>query len=174
MILSGARIKEMVESSAIVIDPYDPNALEPNSYGFRLGPKLIEYNEQVINPRQPLPYREHVISEDGFLFQPGRFYLGHTFERIGGVTFASELFANLSTAMCGVFLQMSAPLGHTGAIINWTLEITVVHPVRLYPYMRIGKICFWQNLGEINEYSGRYAGSDTAVASKIFKDGEIL
>ena len=170
MMLTGSEIMRMVDAGGIVIDPYDPAMIEPNSYGFRLGESLLEYKEQVIDPTQKLDYIEHQIGEEGFVFHPGRFYLGHTYERIGGVDYASELFANLSTAMCGVFLQTSAPLGHTGAVIRWTLEITVAHEVRLYPRMRIGKICFWKNMGDIQNYSGRYLDSESVVESRRIED----
>lgn len=170
MMLTGSEIALMVESGGIEIDPYDPSLIEPNSYGFRLGETLLEYRSTVIDPTKPLDYIEHTIDDDGFVFEPGRFYLGHTYERIGGVDYASELFANLSTAMCGVFLQTSAPLGHTGAVIRWTLEITVAHQVRLYPRMRIGKICFWKNMGDIQNYSGRYLHSESVVESRIIED----
>ncbi len=170
MMLTGSQIKAMVGSGDIVIDPYDETLIEPNSYGFRLGERVIEYKSQWIDPVQELEFEEHIIGEEGFVFHPGRFYLGHTLERIGGLPFASELFANLSTAMCGVFLQTSAPLGHTGAVIRWTLEITVAQKVRLYPRMKIGKICFWDTLGELEHYAGRYLNSETVVESRIIED----
>jgi dCTP deaminase len=170
MMLTGSQIREMVKCGEIIIDPYDETLIEPNSYGFRLGEKLMQYKKQPIDPARKLEYQEYIIGEEGFVFKPGRFYLGHTLERIGGVPFACELFANLSTAMCGVFLQTSAPLGHTGAVIRWTLEITVAQKVRLYPRMRIGKICFWNTLGEFQNYSGRYVNSETVVESRIIED----
>ncbi|WP_436280634.1 dCTP deaminase [Rhizobium leguminosarum] len=170
MILSGTEIDRMVQASSIVIEPYHKACLEPNSYGFHLGADLIEYHGGAIDPHLELQFRRHTIGDDGFLFIPGRFYLGHTYEVIGGIDYASELYANLSTAMCGVFIQTSAPLGHTGAVIRWTLEITVAQAVRLYPRMRIGKVCFWENYGEIGAYGGRYTGSSSVVPSRIIED----
>lgn len=170
MILTGPEIHDMIAAGTIVIDPYDPASLEPNSYGFHLGDRIAIYEDEIVDARQPLSTREIEIGSEGFLFEPGRFYLGHTAERIGGVAFAAELYANLSAALCGVFIQTSAQLGHTGAVIRWTLEITVANPVRLYPGIRIGKICFWENLGTIESYSGRYAGSRSVVPSRIIQD----
>jgi len=174
MILTGAEIHRMVQCGRVEIDPYDPACLEPNSYGFHLGDSVLDYSDEVIDPMKPLSPRERKIGPEGFVFEPGRFYLGHTRERIGGVDFASELYASLSTALCGVFIQTSAPLGHTGAVISWTLEITVAQRVRLYAGMRIGKICFWENYGTTEAYAGRYTGSHSVVASRIIQDGDAI
>lgn len=171
MILTGNEIHRMVKAGKIVIEPYNPALLEPNSYGFHLGSRIAVYDDEIVDVRRPLTGHEYEIGSEGFMFEPGRFYLGHTAERFGGVTFASEIYANLSTALCGTFIQTSAPLGHSGAVIRWTLEITVVHRVRLYAGIRIGKVCFWENYGKAEPYTGRYAGSQSVVASRIFQDG---
>jgi dCTP deaminase len=172
MILTGPEIHRMVEAGEVVIDPYDPARLEPNSYGFTLGKTFAVYDDALVDIRSPLQPREFSICPEGYVFEPGRFYLGHTAECIGGRSYASELYANLSTALCGVFIQTSAPLGHTGAVIRWTLEITVAHPVRLFAGMQIGKICFWDTMGDMSPYAGRYSGSAGVVPSRIILDGE--
>lgn len=170
MILTGKEISRMASKGEILIDPYHERFIEPNSYGIHLGSELIEYNGAALDPHEKLDFLRRTMGPAGHVFLPGRFYLGHTVEQIGGVGFASELYANVSTAMCGVFIQTSAPLGHTGAVIRWTLEITVAQEVRLYPGMRIGKVCFWQNFGEIERYDGRYLGSKGVVPSRIIED----
>ncbi len=154
----------------IVIEPYDETCLEQNSYGIHLGKTLIEYDEPFIDARRTAKSSEIDIPEEGLILEPGRFYLGHTLEQIGGVRFTSELFANLSTSAQGIWIQTSAPLGHVGAVIHWTLEICVAQRVRVFPRMQIGKVCFWQNFGAISPYQGRYVQSMSVVASKSFLD----
>ena len=56
----------------------------------------------------------------------------------------------------GLFLQLSADLGHIGAVHCWTLELTVVQPVRVYPGMRIGQVSFWVPEGDRVLYGGTY------------------
>ncbi len=170
MILTGCEIQAMRQAGQIVIEPYDTRYIEPNSYGFHLGEKLLRLNGEVVDPTASTPTEELTIPEVGLVLQPGVFYLGHTHERIGGVRFSCELFANHSTAAMGMWVQTSAPLGHVGAVINWTLEICVTQGIRVYPRMRLGKICFWQNFGHIDKYEGRYRGSESVVASKSFLD----
>lgn len=170
MILTGSEIEAMRNAGQIVVEPYDSQYLEPNSYGFHLGEKLLKLGDDVVDPMNPASTTEIMIPEDGFVLEPRAFYLGYTFERIGGVRFSAELFANHSTAAMGMWVQTSAPLGHVGAVINWTLEICTTQAVRVYPRMRLGKICFWQNYGHIDKYEGRYTGSLSVVASKSFLD----
>lgn len=170
MILTGQEIIAMRRAGQLVIEPYDEGYVEPNSYGFHLGDALLRLQSPVVDPRDPCPSFGFPIPESGYVLEPGRFYLGHTLERIGGIQFSAELFANHSTAALGMWVQTSAPLGHVGAVINWTLEICVAQALRVYPRMRIGKICFWQNFGHIAGYAGRYSGSTSAVSSRSFMD----
>jgi len=170
LILTGIEIKKKVASEQIVIDPFDIKCIEPNSYQFHLGNTLLTYDCQVVDAYGQgieRPVKKIIIPESGFVLLPKRFYLGVTLEVMGSHTHACELYSRLSTSLCGIFIQTSAPLGHTGAIIPWTLEIVVVHPVRVYAFMPIGKICFWKNFGEPNMYKGRYGNSKTVVQSML-------
>lgn len=170
MMLTGDEIEAMRRAGQIFIEPYDARYLEPNSYGFHLGETLLQIIDDVVDPTILTSTQEIVIPETGYVLEPGAFYLGHTLERIGGVCVSAELFANHSTAAMGVWVQTSAPLGHVGAVINWTLEICVAQAVRVYPRMRLGKICFWQNFGRIERYEGRYFDSRSVVSSKSYLD----
>ena len=167
MILTRAEILRHYEAGSIVIDPFDPARLEPNSYGFSLGNEIVWYEDDVVDARTPPTEARVTISSAGFQFLPGRAYLGCTMEKMGSYRHAATLYANRSVSTLGVWIQMSAPLGHTGAIIPWTLEITVSHPVWLFAGQPIGKIAFWENLGAHSHYSGRYVGSTSTVASRF-------
>jgi dCTP deaminase len=167
MILTGDRIWEAVKDGDIYISDFNPVLLEPNSYGFHLGPWLTVYLQSEVDAFGAKRTKSVAIPDSGFLLEPDRFYLGYTVECMGSRRYASELYARLSTSACGIFIQTSAPLGHTGAIIRWTLEIVVCHPVIVYPGMLIGKICFWSNRGSITPYSGRYTGSEGPVPSRL-------
>lgn len=171
MILTGDEIKKEVQNGNVVIYPFENKSIEPNSYGFHLGKEMLVYNyNDYLDIKNDLNYERIVIPEEGYVLEPGKFYLGTTCERMGSNKYAKTLFANLSTASMGMWIQFSAPLGHVGAIINWTLEITVTQKIRIYPNMKIGKIAFWKIMGDINLYNGKYFGSTNVVASKIIKE----
>ncbi|MBF8742098.1 dCTP deaminase [Pseudomonas guariconensis] len=170
MIVTAKNILQQVKKGSIVISPFDESLLDVNSYSFRLGRTLIEFDGSIVDSSIPTQETRVTIPQQGYLLQPDRFYLASTLEKMGSTSCASELYANFSTAACGIFIQTSAPLGHTGAIINWTLEIVVAQPVIIYPEMVIGKICFWENFGELLSYQGRYQNSDNVVSSRIYQD----
>lgn len=175
MILTGDSIGKEVKLGNIVIEPFNEQFLEPNSYGFHLGDDIIEIcdgEQNIIDIKESNVHRHHKIGEEGFVLEPGKFYLGSTAEKMGSYTYAKTLLADFSVASMGVWIQFSAPLGHVGAVINWTLEIAVTQPVRIYPYMKIGKLAFWKTYGDIISYGGKYVGSDCAVESRIYAEYE--
>lgn len=170
MILTGPKIAGEVERDRIVISPFDKRQIEPNSYGFRLGRRLVSYEEEELDAhRAPSPCHED-IPDEGKLLLPGRFYLGRTKERMGSEHYAATIYARRSVSTLGMWIQFSAPLGHAGAIIPWTLEIRVAAPLIVYPEILIGKIAFWVPYGEVLAYQGRYAGSTTTVPSRLVED----
>lgn len=171
MILTGNQILKEMKRNNVFIEPFDINFIEPNSYKFHLGTEIIEYEQSpFLDIKTELKYRKLIIPEEGFLLEKGKFYLGATYERMGSPLYAQTLHANFSTSSMGMWIQFSAPLGHVGAVINWTLEITVTENLIVYPKMPIGKIAFWKNMGKIKLYKGRYLNSNKVIASRINKD----
>ncbi len=170
MILTGPEIHREVLAGRIHIDDYDPQRLEPNSYGFRLAHDVIWYDQDVLDCLQPARTRQVTMDAQGLLLEPRRFYLGSTMEAMGSPHHAATLYACRSVSTLGIWIQFSAPLGHSGAVFPWTLEITVAAPVRVYPGMIIGKLAFWSMQGEATPYSGKYLGSSSTVASRLNLD----
>lgn len=170
MILTGPELGREVERGRIVIDPFDESRLEPNSYGFRLARHVISYHDPVIDASRPPGHRSTVIPDDGLLLCPGVLYLGSTVETMGSDHYAATLYARRSVSTLGMWIQVSAPLGHMGAIIPWTLEIRVMAPIIVYPEMPIGKIAFWEPLGEELLYGGKYERSITTVPSRLAEE----
>jgi len=172
VILTGPEIKVGVGRGDIVVEPYCERSVEPNSYGIHLGSTIMTYKDETLDLRRPLETVSHEISDQGFILEPDRFYLAATKERIGSEFFATELYATRSAATCGMFIHLSAPLGHCGAIVNWTLEIIVAHPMIVYAGMPVGKVCFWKNEGELETYLGRYAGDRSVTPSRVILDAQ--
>ncbi|MEU5193666.1 deoxycytidine deaminase [Streptomyces scabiei] len=156
MILTGPAIREAVTSGAITIDPFEPNLLNPNSYNYRLGSRLEELTSRPADPAVLARTRTIDLTADGFVLQPGTVYLGTTAETIGSAEFVTSLIGRSSLGRLGCFLQISADLGQLGAVHRWTLEITVVQPLRIYPGMRVGQVSFWRPVGSRSPYHGHY------------------
>ncbi len=82
--------------------------------------------------------------------------MGNTFEKIGSSNYSMRLIGRSSVGRYGLFLQVSADLGHIGACHFWTLEIVPLQNIIVYPFMKIGQVSFWENYGEKNLYKGYY------------------
>src|SRR5262245_20107807 len=144
MILTGDAIRRACAAGDIIIDPFNPRHLNPNSYNYRLQPSLLE-----VIPTDPgTPhYHEHQISEGGFLLRPGCLYLGSTVECIGSSRYVMVLSGRSTMGRLGLFVNITADLGHCGSASQWTLEITVVQPLRVYANMVVGQVSFWVQQG---------------------------
>jgi dCTP deaminase len=153
MILTGSEIINQQKLGMIFIDPFFDEQVNPNSYNYRLGKSLKVF---VGNSSDEYEFEEIEIPEDGYQLSPGKMYLGATHEVIGSDKFSMSLIGRSSMGRLGVFLQISANLGHVTSKHNWTLEIYCTKPVIVYPKMIIGQVSFWANEGEAMGYEGRY------------------
>ena len=147
MILTGLKIKEEVKKGNIFIEPFNESLLNPNSYNYRLADELLEISDDVIDPKKPCNYKVIKLDEKGYVLKPNTLYLGSTVEKIGSKEYVTQLIGRSSVGRLGLFLQVSAPLGHVGCHHCWTLELKVVEPLRVYPNMKIGQVTFWKITG---------------------------
>lgn len=173
MILTGSEISKEVKNGKIVIEPFDEACIDPNSYSFHIGDEIMEYRlseKGYLDVKDNIEFEKIKIGQEGFILEPGKLYLASTYEKMGSNDYAKSLLANFSTSSMGMWIQFSAPLGHMGAIINWTLEIMVAQKIRIYPFIRIGRLAFWDVLGDPLIYHGKYTDSEAVICSKIMED----
>ena len=170
MILTAKKIDQEVAAGRIIIQPYYRECLNPNSYNFHLGKKLFVYVNKVIDPKKEQPIREYKFEQKGIILKPGELYLGSTEEKMGGNYYAPFIFGRSSIGRLGLFVQITAPLGDIGFVGNWTLQLTPVRPLKVYPGMRIGQIFFLKPLGKIILYGGKYQHADGPRKSEIYRD----
>lgn len=172
MILSGTAIHEQLGKN-IFIDPFDEKRLNPNSYNLRLHNELLVYENQVLDMRTPNPVQRLTIPEEGLLLEPGKLYLGRTVERTRSETFAPKLEGRSSIGRLGIFIHITAGLGHVGANGFWTLEISCVQPVRVYPFVEFCQIYFFEIKGAFKKYeSGKYHNNEGIQPSLLYKEFE--
>lgn len=147
MILTGGQIQQEVVKGNIIIDPFQPELLNPNSYNYRLGKQLLMLTDSVIDAVSLPSITQIDIPNEGFILEPGFVYLGSTHEIIGSDVYVPSLIGRSSLGRLGLFLQITADLGHIGTNHCWTLELTCVQPLVIYAGMRIGQVSFWQPVG---------------------------
>jgi len=172
VILTGNAIAHEVQVGNIVIEPFESAGINPNSYNYHLGSVVKTSPHLGLDATHPEEWICTEIPSAGLVFEPNRVYLGTTIERIGSDKFVPSLIGRSSLGRLGVFLQISADLGNLGAFHNWTLEIVVTQPIRLYAGMRCGQVTFWQPEGDIALYDGvmaRHSDAHESIASAIFQ-----
>ncbi len=172
MILTGSEIAREHAAGRITIDPFEPSQVNPNSYNFRLGKRLRVYTQMPLDPRSPNQYKELEIPEEGYVLEPGRLYLAHTEEILGGRCYAPTFAARSSVARLGLFINLSASLGDIGYEGQWTLQLFTMNRVRVYHSMNIGQMMWWRPQGDVQLYDGKYQGSTGPRSSDIHRDFE--
>lgn len=174
MILSGLKIKDEVFNGNITISPFNENLLNPNSYNYRLGDELLLIEDDIINPKKKTNFKRIKIPKEGIILEPNKLYLGSTVEKIGSDKYVTQLIGRSSVGRLGLFLQVTAPLGHVGCNHSWTLELKVVEPLRVYSNMKIGQVTFWKIDGNYEVYNGEYTNYTKPHISKFYKNGGTI
>lgn len=171
MILSGLEILKQVQNSNIKIEPFDKRYVNPNSYNLRLHNELLVYTDDVLDMKKPLKTKTIIIPEDGLTLEPGRLYLGRTFEKTSTNMYVPMLEGRSSVGRLGLYIHVTAGFGDIGFSGYWTLEIQCVQPVRIYPMVEICQIYYHTIEGEFSEYNnGKYQNNSGIQPSLFYKD----
>ncbi len=186
MILTGKEILRQMELDTIAISPFVSAHLGPNSYDVTLNANLLTYDfEQIacLDMRKDNPTRTQAIPPEGLVLQPGCLYLGCTNETATSHRYIPMFEGRSSIGRLGINTHITAGFGDVGwgYILDsdnrlichnptWTLEIEVVHPIRVYPNVRIGQVYFMKPEGEITHYRGKYSRQRQPQASQLYQD----
>lgn len=176
MILSDSLILHEIEKGTIKISPFSVDCLGSNSYDVHLGAHLATYTDKEIDAKKHNTITHFTIPEEGFVLQPGEFYLGVTLEYTETHAHVPFLEGKSSTGRLGIDIHATAGKGDVGFCGHWTLEISVKLPVRVYAGMPIGQLIYFPVLGEINtkyndKKNAKYSGQpNRPVESMMWKN----
>jgi dCTP deaminase len=183
MVLSDRSIRAEIEAGRIVIDPFDPDLVQPSSVDVRVDRRFRVFHNArypYIDVRQPMEeLTELVEPDDGqpFILHPGEFVLGQTLER---VTLPDDLVARLegksSLGRLGLLIHSTAGFVDSGFSGNLTLELSNVAnlPITIYQGMPIGQISFMRMDGPVErpygsqETSSKYQGQAEPTPSRFY------
>ena len=172
MILSGKKIQACM-GKEIIIEPFDPKRINPNSYNLTLNRELLVYENDLLDMKRPNPVQKLLIPENGLLLEPNRLYLGRTNEFTRTDCYVPMLEGRSSTGRLGLFVHVTAGFGDVGFAGCWTLEIFCVQPVVIYPDVEICQISYYDIDGEYDLYqSKKYQNSREIRPSQMFMDFE--
>ncbi len=152
MILSDKKILESIESGEIVVDPFRKECLGTNSYDVHLGKHLAVYKDKVLDAKKHNQIERIEIPAEGFVIKPGTLYLGVTEEYTETHNSVPFLEGKSSVGRLGIDIHATAGKGDVGFCNTWTLEISCVHPVRVYAGMPIGQLIYFMVEGDIENY----------------------
>ena len=181
MLLSDRDILAEVTEGRIALEPWDPAMLQPSSVDVRLDRffRVFENHRYPhIDPAEEQPELTRLIEvgdEDAFVLHPGEFVLGSTWEQVSlPATVAARLEGKSSLGRLGLLTHSTAGFIDPGFSGHVTLELSnmATLPVKLWPGMKIGQLCFFRLSSEAEhpygsqKYGSRYQGQRGPTPSR--------
>jgi dCTP deaminase len=186
-ILTGHEIRKQVAIGGITISPYDESRVQPNSIDLtlgtgvcvyasvtKLGPtskerhhlnsrefsEALELHPGELDPRRQNDTYPFQLDESGWLLKPGILYLMHVVEELCAPNYVMTLDGKSSYGRLGIIVHFTAGHAETGFWGQYTMEVSAIHPVRIYPGMPIAQVIFTTIEGEREDYKkrGNYVG----------------
>lgn len=170
MILSGKEIKKRIDND-IFIDPFDKKQLNPNSYNLKLSDEISWYENKILDMKDVHSLHIIKMDHDGLLLKPGQLYLGRTHEYTVTKNLVPMIEGRSSIGRLGIFIHATAGFGDVGFAGFWTLEISCIQPVIIYPFVEIAQIYYHTIEGDFDEYKSRkYQNNNGIQSSMIYKE----
>ncbi len=170
MILTGKEIEKRLGGD-IIIEPYTGEQLNPNSYNLRLHNELLVYKNDVLDVKEKNETEAIIIPDEGLLLEPGQLYLARTLEYTETYGLVPMILGRSSVGRLGITVHITSGFGDIGFCGYWTLQLTCVKRVRIYPGMKICQIFYHDVLGEYDTYnSNKYQGSTKIMSSQMYQE----
>lgn len=185
MLLSDREINAELASGRIQLSPSEPEMVQPSSVDVRIDRyfRLFDNHKYaVIDPAEEQPELTRLIEVDpdeGFILHPGEFVLGSTYEQVSlPDDIAARLEGKSSLGRLGLLTHSTAGFIDPGFTGHVTLELSNVAtlPIRLWPGMKIGQLCFFRLSSPAERPYGagatysRYLGQRGPTASRSFQN----
>ena len=170
--LTKSAIMEEMRKGNIIIQPFNQKQLNPNSYNVTLNERLERYTCGVLDAYKENPTEEIIIPKEGYVLEPNVLYLARTNEYTETYNLVPGIDGRSSIGRLGIEIHRTAGFGDVGFRGTWTLEITAVMKVRVYPNMQIGQLYYEEITGEPTNYEGRYQDQIDATPCRLYKDFE--
>lgn len=168
--LTGIEILERMALNQIKIEPFDDRHVNPNSVNLTLHPELEMFGPwRQLHMKQDAEGQKITIDPvEGHLLLPGHLYLGRTNEYTETRDLIPILEGRSSSARLGICVHQTGGFGDVGFCGTWTLEITCVVPVRIFPNVAICQISYVEPVGDTSlVYKGKYQGQVDVVRSRL-------
>jgi len=175
--LTGQDIQRHIVKGSISIEPFNKSQLNPNSYDLRLSEHVAIYRDTgtLDAAKENNLERFEIPKKTGLLLVPGELYLMATVENTYTPEFVPGIEGRSSVARLGISIHATAGFGDVGFNGTWTLEVSVIKPVRIYRNMRICQIFFEElssPVAALDHYAGKYNDQSLPRPSGIFEEAK--
>ncbi len=185
MLLSDRDIAAQLDAGRVRLDPFDAAMMQPASIDIRLDRyfRLFDNHKYPsIDPSRPQPELTRLIEvapDEPFILHPGEFVLASTLEQL---TLPDDVAARVegksSLGRLGLLTHATAGFVDPGFSGHVTLELSNVAtlPIKLWPGMKIGQLCFFQLSSPSAQPYGsrgrgsRYQGQRGPTASRSYEN----
>jgi dCTP deaminase len=185
VLLSDGDIRKEIASRRIILSTWDPDMVQPSSVDVRMDRyfRVFENHRYPhIDPAEEQPDLTRLVETPGdepFILHPGEFVLASTYEV---VTLPDDISARLegksSIGRLGLLTHSTAGFIDAGFSGHVTLELSNVAtlPIKLWPGMKIGQLCFFRLTSPAEQPYGsgatgsRYQGQRGPTPSKSFQN----
>ena len=181
MLLSDRDILTELDSGRVQLDPLSRDMIQPSSIDVRLDKFFRVFDNHKyphIDPaadQSDLTREVEVNSDETFVLHPGEFVLGSTYEVVSlPDDIAARLEGKSSLGRLGLLTHSTAGFIDPGFSGHVTLELANVAtlPIKLYPGMKIGQLCFFRLSSPADnpygsaKYGSRYQGQRGPTPSR--------
>jgi len=168
--LTGEEIIKAVENGDILIEPFDKNNVNPNSYNLTLGDELLVYTDDVLDCKKKNETRKIKIPDEGYILSPNTLYLVSTREYTENEVYVPQISGRSSIGRIGLTVHASCGCGAIGFKGTWTLQVSCVTPTKIYKGMQIGQIYYFPLIGNSNiRYDGHYNNKREIKTSMFYE-----
>lgn len=181
MLLSDRDILAEIDGGRVQLDPFERSMIQPSSIDVRLDKFFRVFDNHKYPHIDPAADQTELTREvevgtgEQFILHPGEFVLGSTYEL---VTLPDDVAARLegksSLGRLGLLTHSTAGFIDPGFSGHVTLELANVAtlPIKLYPGMKIGQLCFFRLSSPAEspygsaKYGSRYQGQRGPTPSR--------
>jgi dCTP deaminase len=185
VLLSDRDIRKEIEAGRVALEPFDADMVQPSSVDVRIDRyfRVFENHRYPhIDPAVEQSELTRLVEPDGdepFILHPGEFVLGSTYEVVSlPDDVSARLEGKSSLGRLGLLTHSTAGFIDAGFSGHVTLELSNVAtlPIKLWPGMKIGQLCFFRLTSPADQPYGsgatgsRYQGQRGPTPSRSFQN----
>jgi dCTP deaminase len=181
MIFSDRDLRSLVDGGRLVIEPFDPDSIQPSSIDLRVGHQFRVFANSrypfidVKEPMEGLTEMVEASTDEPFILHPGEFVLGATLERVElPDDVVGRLEGKSSLGRLGLLIHSSLPgsepvlVRHSNGDVRWRPMEEVVRKDEWTDVVSFDPLTFEVGFQEI---TGRYEGPPDRIFEVVLASG---